>query len=104
MFKPLGSSLWYADGGIVSFNGFDYPTRMVVVRLADGGLWLWSPVKRTAEIDSAVRTLGPVRHIVSPNKLHHLFLGEEGVPRCQVVGHCIDGGQMPRPCLCWNAC
>jgi hypothetical protein len=76
MFKPLGSSLWYADGGIVPLNGFDYPTRMIVVRLADGGLWLWSPVKRTAEIDSAVRTLGPVRHIVSPNKLHHLFLGE----------------------------
>ena len=22
-----------------------------------------------------VRALGPVRHLVSPNKLHHLFLG-----------------------------
>jgi hypothetical protein len=76
MLEPLGLSLWFADGGIVSFNGFDYPTRMVVVRLADGGLWLWSPIKRTTEIESAVRALGPVRHIVSPNKLHRLFLGE----------------------------
>lgn len=76
MLEPLGSDLWFADGGVVSFKGFDYPTRMVVVRLADGGLWLWSPVERTAAIEDEIRALGPVRHIVSPNKLHYLFLGE----------------------------
>lgn len=76
MLETLGSELWIADGGVVSFNGVDYPTRMVVVRLADGRLWLWSPVKRTAALENQIRTLGPVRHLVSPNKLHHLFLGE----------------------------
>jgi hypothetical protein len=76
MLQPLGSDLWFADGGTVSFNGFDYPTRMAIVRLADGGLWLWSPIEKAAEIEAEVRALGPVRHIVSPNKLHHLFLGE----------------------------
>ena len=76
MLEPLGQDLWFADGGTVSFHGFAYPTRMAVVRLADGGLWLWSPVGRTAAIEEAIRRLGPVRHIVSPNKLHHLFLGE----------------------------
>jgi hypothetical protein len=76
MFESLGWDLWFADGGSVSFNGFDYPTRMAVVRLADGGLWVWSPVRLTAEIERQVRTLGPVQHIVSPNKLHFLFLAE----------------------------
>lgn len=76
MLEPLGSNLWFADGGIVSFKGFDYPTRMAVIRLADGGLWLWSPVKKTAVIEHEVRALGPVQHIVSPNKLHYLFLSE----------------------------
>jgi hypothetical protein len=76
MLEPLGPDIWFADGGIVSFKGFDYPTRMVVVRLADGGLWLWSPVEKTAAIEDEVRALGPVRHIVSPNKLHYLFLSE----------------------------
>jgi hypothetical protein len=76
MLEPLGSNLWFADGGIVSFKGFDYPTRMVVVRLADGGLWLWSPTKKTAALESEVRALGPVRHLVSPNQLHYLFLAE----------------------------
>lgn len=74
MLEPLGSDLWFADGGIVSFKGFDYPTRMAIVRLADGGLWLWSPVEMTSAIESGIRSLGPVRHVVSPNKLHYLFL------------------------------
>jgi hypothetical protein len=74
MLEPLGSDLWFADGGIVSFNGFDYPTRMAVVRLADGGLWLWSPIEKTEALENEVRTLGPVRHIVSPSNLHYLFL------------------------------
>ncbi|WP_084251320.1 DUF4336 domain-containing protein [Sphingomonas pruni] len=76
MLEPLGQDLWFADGGIVSFKGFDYPTRMVIVRLADGGLWLWSPVEKTAALEQEVRALGPVRHIVSPNSLHYLFLSQ----------------------------
>ena len=76
MLEQLGTNLWIEDGGVVSFKGFDYPTRMTIVRLADSGLWLWSPVERTAALEDEIRSLGPVRHIVSPNKLHYLFLGE----------------------------
>ena len=72
--EQLGPELWVADGGIVSFFGFDYPTRMAVVRLDDGGLWVWSPIEPSAALIDHLRTLGPVRHLVSPNKLHHLFL------------------------------
>jgi hypothetical protein len=88
MLKQLGPDFWFADGGIVSFKGFDYPTRMAVVRLADGGLWLWSPVEKTAVIEQAVRALGPVEHIVSPNKLHYLFLAEwqAAFPRAKLWG------------------
>lgn len=74
MLQELGPDLWIADGGVVSFFGFDYPTRMAVIRLEDGGLWLWSPIEIDPEIEKEVRALGPVRHLVSPNKLHHLFL------------------------------
>ena len=72
--EPLGPDLWIADGGTVSFFGFDYPTRMAVVRLDDGGLWVWSPIALDPALEQSVRALGPVRHLVSPNKLHHLFL------------------------------
>ena len=76
MLDELGPELWVANGGNVSFYGIAYPTRMVVVRLADGGLWVWSPIELSREIEREVEALGPVRHLVSPNKLHHLFLGE----------------------------
>jgi hypothetical protein len=72
----LAPDLWVADGGTVSFFGVDYPTRMAVVRLSDGDLWVWSPIALSGELEAAVRALGPVRDLVSPNKLHHLFLGE----------------------------
>jgi hypothetical protein len=74
MLEPLAPDLWIANGGIVSFNGFDYPTRMAIVRLADGGLWVWSPIELSAALEDEVRRLGPVRQIVSPNNLHYLFL------------------------------
>jgi len=72
--EAFAPSLWIADGTAVSFLTVPYPTRMAVVRLADGGLWIWSPVEPTPELAEAIDALGPVREIVSPNKIHHLFL------------------------------
>ncbi|MBW2315670.1 MAG: DUF4336 domain-containing protein [Deltaproteobacteria bacterium] len=75
MLEAFGPSLWVADGPTVSFLTFPYPTRMAVVPLADGGVWIWSPIALTPELAEEVEAIGPVRHIVSPNKIHHLFLG-----------------------------
>ena len=76
MLQPFGESLWIADGAIADVAGFRYPTRMAVVRLADGGLFIWSPTALDAELMAAVRALGPVRHVVAPNALHHLHLDD----------------------------
>jgi hypothetical protein len=76
MLEHFGPSLYIADGPTVSFFGFPYPTRMAVARLRDGSVWVWSPIALTQELADAVQSIGPVRYIVSPNKLHHLFLQE----------------------------
>jgi hypothetical protein len=76
MLSEFGPSLYVADGPTVSFYGFPYPTRMAVARLDDGSSWVWSPVALTDELVNSVEAIGPVRHIVSPNKIHHLFLAE----------------------------
>jgi hypothetical protein len=76
MLGEFGPSLYVADGPTVSFYGFPYPTRMAVARLDDGSSWVWSPVALTDELVNSVEAIGPVRHIVSPNKIHHLFLAE----------------------------
>jgi hypothetical protein len=74
MLTEFGPSLFVAEGPMVSFYGFPYPTRMAAARLSDGSVWVWSPVALTPELESSVDAIGPVRHIVSPNKIHHLFL------------------------------
>jgi hypothetical protein len=76
MLEQFGPSLYTADGPTVSFFGFPYPTRMAVVRLPDGEVWIWSPIALTQELADDVQSLGEVRYIVSPNKLHHLVLQE----------------------------
>lgn len=76
MLANVGPDIWIAEGGSVSFLGFPYPTRMTVARLGDGSLWVCSPVALDGGLQDAINALGPVRHIVSPNKLHHLFLAD----------------------------
>jgi len=76
MFDDFGPSLFVADGPTVSFYGFPYPTRMAVARLSDGSAWVWSPVALTDDIIEFMDTFESVGHIVSPNKIHHLFLAQ----------------------------
>lgn len=76
MLDEFAPNLWIMEGQCVNFHGFDYPTRSVVVRLENGDIWVWSPIKMTEKLAQAVEALGPVRHLVSPNKIHHLFLSE----------------------------
>ena len=73
---PFGPEIWVADGPVTPFYGFAYPTRMAVIRLSDGGLFVWSPIALSDSLRFAIEALGPVRHLVSPNALHHLFLAE----------------------------
>ena len=75
MLEAVAEGVWIADGPVVPFFGFPYSTRTAVVRLGDGGLWIWSPIEATPELRAELDRLGPVRHLVSPNKIHHLFLG-----------------------------
>ena len=74
--EHFGDELWIADGERVRMLGIPFTTRMTIVRLTDGGLWLHSPVRADEDLVVAVEGLGPVRHIVAPNKFHHLFVSD----------------------------
>jgi len=75
-FTEIDRDICIADGPSVPFLGFSYPTRMTVVRLTGGDLWVCSPIRLDRDLIAAVEARGPVRYIVSPNKLHHLCVGE----------------------------
>lgn len=78
--KPIAPDVWIVDGSALtlSFLGVSvsFPTRMTIVRLRDGGLWCHSPIALTGELRAQMEALGPVRHLVSPNLLHYVFIGE----------------------------
>src|SRR5215468_110302 len=76
MLQPFGEGIWLADGPLTAVAGFRYPTRMTVIRLSGGGLFVWSPVALTAPLRAAVDAIGPVKCLVAPNALHHLFLAD----------------------------
>lgn len=103
MLKEFGPSLFVAEGDPVSFYGFPYPTRMAVARLADGSAWVWSPIALTEDLARAVEAVGPVRHIVSPNKLHHLFLAEWAARWPEAALYAPPGLKRKRPGLRFDA-
>lgn len=72
--KPVAPDLWLADGGWIRFYGMPFPTRMTVVRLADGGLWLHAPIADCDGLADAVAALGPVRHLIAPNWIHYAWM------------------------------
>ena len=76
MLDSFGPEIWTVEGPVVSFLGFPYPTRMAVIRLSDRTVFVWSPIPLSASLRTEVDALGEVAHIVSPNKLHHFWLGE----------------------------
>lgn len=72
--QSIGERIWMADGPIVDFYSAPYPTRMVIVQLEGDALWVWSPIKLNEAMQTEVEALGRPAHLVSPNKIHHLFL------------------------------
>lgn len=73
--EPFGPEIWVKR---VPLRFFSFPmgTRMTVIRLSNGDLFLHSPVKLTQETRAAVEALGTVRYLIAPNRLHHLFIGD----------------------------
>ncbi|MGB8355864.1 MAG: DUF4336 domain-containing protein [Chthoniobacteraceae bacterium] len=63
-------AIWLVDGPPVHDFGFVFPTRMIVVKLADGSLWINSPVPVAPEDLDQIKAWGVVRYLVAPTKLH----------------------------------
>lgn len=77
MLKPFGQDIWIADGPDVrAFLGVRFPTRMAVIRLTGGGLFVWSRTALSDDPCASVNAVGDVRYPVAPNSLHHVVLAD----------------------------
>jgi hypothetical protein len=70
----VAPGLWSAIHLLRLPAGVRMPARMTVVRLGDGGLVVHSPIPADDELAAAIAALGPVRQVVAPNRIHHLFV------------------------------
>lgn len=87
--KPVARDVWIVDGPIIHFGmpwpKMPFPTRMTVIRLADGGLWLHSPTKPTAALMGQIDATGSVRHLIGPNRIHYWWIPDwrKAYPRAE---------------------
>jgi hypothetical protein len=75
MLRPLAPALWCLETTLRVAPGFHLPLRTTIVRRDEGSLWIHSPIALDEAAAAAIDELGPVRDIVAPSLLHHLFAG-----------------------------
>ena len=91
----LAPNLWVATRPLPLIVG-DIGTRMTVIRLVDGSLFLHSPVKLDAETRAALDAIGPVRAVVAPSRVHHFYVGEYGAAYPQATLYAAPGLEKKR--------
>jgi hypothetical protein len=78
--KAWFEDIWTVDGPEVAYSLWGLtipcPTRMTIIRLPSGDLWVHSPVACTPDLVAAVEALGAVTAIVAPNSFHYVHLAD----------------------------
>lgn len=73
--RNLAEGLWKVERPH-KLLGIDVGGRMNVIRLPSGGLFLHSPVRLADELREWLRGLGGVKYVVTPNRFHHIHIGD----------------------------
>lgn len=76
MLREFSKDIWTCQGEIVSWYGMPYSTRMTIVPLGQNKLWVHSPVKICEDLLADIAEFGEPAFLVSPNKIHNLYLKE----------------------------
>jgi hypothetical protein len=78
--KSFAEEIWIVDGPEIGMHYFGitlpFPTRMTVVRLPGGKLWVHSPIIWNDSLGAAIDRLGPVHYLIAPNTLHYSYLAD----------------------------
>lgn len=83
----LSENLWIADAS-QKVMGFEFGTRMTVVRLDTGDLMLHSPIAINEKLKAELDYIGKVKYLVGSNRFHHMHIGNclESYPEAEVWG------------------
>lgn len=101
MLTPFAEDIW-VDARDGKFMGMECGTRMTVVRLGGGGLFVHSPVSLDDATRRAVDALGEVRAVVAPSLFHHLHVGQWMAAYPKAVYEACPGLEWKRPDLAFT--
>jgi hypothetical protein len=73
--KSVTDNVWIVDGPVIRFGylrpKMPFPTRMTIIALEDGNLFIHSPTRLTPELSTEISRIGTPRWIVAPNRIHY---------------------------------
>lgn len=87
--KPLDENIWVVDGPIIRMSfpvgSLPFPTRMTIIRMHNGLLWVHSPIAPNEELFKAIDNLGDVGWLIAPNSIHYWYMADwqDRYPRAQ---------------------
>lgn len=76
--KPVAENVWIVDGPAIRFGlpgaKMHFPTRMTLIRLQDGNIFIHSPTRPTSSLRAEIEGLGEPAYLIGPNRLHYWWL------------------------------
>lgn len=83
----LSDNLWMAHAP-QKVMGFNFGTRMTVIRLENEDLLLHSPVTINRDLKSELDSIGKVKYLIGSNRFHHLYIQNclESYPEAEAWG------------------
>ena len=78
--KEVDQNIWIVDGDLIQMEmkvfKLSFQTRMTVIKLKDGKLWIHSPIAPNEELFTELDDLGRVAYLISPNKIHYAYIAD----------------------------
>jgi hypothetical protein len=100
--QAFGDGIWVIDGPNVRDCGVLFTTRMTIVRLSDGALWVSSPVLVPFDTLKQITSLGPVKYLVAATPRHvwrlhgwHTLFPNAELWRPRASPFTLDHGRLP---------
>src|SRR5688572_9253937 len=74
MLRPITDDIWGFEKDIRLPGGMNLPSRATIVRQADGGIIVHSPLAFDDATAKSIDALGEVKALVAPSCIHYLYL------------------------------
>lgn len=99
--EALGEGIW-SGAFPLRMPGLEIGTRTTIARQPDGGLFVHSPGPLDEALVREVSALGPVRHVVAPNRYHHLYVRDWKDAYPEARFHACPGLREKRKSFEWD--